>query len=81
REQALHWLRADLVAYSKLLDSGNSEDRSFVSERLRHWQRDSDLAGLRDKDSVAKLPAEEQAACKQLWVNVEMLLRKAEAKK
>jgi hypothetical protein len=39
------------------------------------------LVGIRDKDSVAKLSAEEQAACKQLWVNVEMLLRKAEAKK
>ena len=48
-----------------------------VQRRLRHWQGDQDLAGLRDPAAVAQLPAEEQQACRQLWADVEALLAKA----
>ncbi len=41
---------------------------------MSHWQQDTDLSGLRDKGAVAKLPAEEQQACRQLWAEVEALL-------
>jgi hypothetical protein len=34
------------------------------------------LTGLRDKDAVANLPAEEQEACRELWAEVETLLQK-----
>ncbi len=80
RQQARDWLRADLSAYGKRLDGGKPEDRRFVQERLQHWQRDSDLAGLRDKESVARLPNEEQEACRKLWADVDALLRKAQEK-
>ena len=48
---------------------------------LRHWQADPDLSGLRDTAELAKLPADEQEACKKLWADVQALLDKAEPKK
>ena len=46
---------------------------------LRHWQEDADLAALRDKAAVAKLPESEREACRRLWAEVESLLAKAAA--
>lgn len=40
----------------------------------------SDLSGLRDAASLAKLPEAEQTACRALWAEVEALLKKAEGK-
>jgi tetratricopeptide (TPR) repeat protein len=81
RQQARAWLGADLAAYAKLLDGNNPQLRGAVEQRLQHWQKDADLAGLRDKDTVAKLPAEEQEACQKLWAEVEALLQKAREKR
>jgi serine/threonine-protein kinase len=79
RQQALEWLRADLVAYGKLLEGDQPQVRRFVLHRLRGWQDHSDLAGLRDPAAVTKLPADEQDACQQLWAEVQALLGKADA--
>jgi tetratricopeptide (TPR) repeat protein len=73
RQQALAWLRADLSAYDKLA-AGN---KAAVRQRLRHWQQDADLAGVRDQDALAKLPAEERTAWAKLWADVDALLRRA----
>jgi hypothetical protein len=70
----LDWLRADLTAYGRLLESGKPDDRRLVWQRLRHWQGDRDLAGLRDRAAVARLPADEREACRQLWAEVQALL-------
>jgi serine/threonine protein kinase/tetratricopeptide (TPR) repeat protein len=77
RKQALEWLRADLDLWSKHLESGKPQDRKLVQEKLRWWQKDTDLAGIRDKDAVAKHPAVEREACQQLWADVAKLLEKA----
>src|SRR5262249_35767530 len=76
RKQALDWLRADLAAHEKQLKSGQQEDRAFVAKRLHHWQRDADLAGLRDQEAIAKLTVQERQACEKLWADVEALLQK-----
>jgi tetratricopeptide (TPR) repeat protein len=81
RKQALDWLQADLSAHGKLVDGGKSADRTMVQQRLQHWQRDSDLSGLRDKGAVAKLPADERQACEKLWADVAALLEKTQTKK
>jgi hypothetical protein len=47
---------------------------------LRHWQKDSDLAGIRDAAVLDKLLVEERAACERLWADVAALLKKAEEK-
>jgi hypothetical protein len=49
----------------------------MVQQWLRHWQKDTDLAGLRDKEAMAKLPAQEQKAFTQFWADVAALVKKA----
>jgi hypothetical protein len=56
RCHALTWLRADLAAYAKLAESDNAATKQAVRQRLEHWQKDADLAGLRDAEALAKLP-------------------------
>jgi serine/threonine protein kinase/tetratricopeptide (TPR) repeat protein len=81
RRQALAWLRADLLLWQTRLEGAKPEDRALVQKTLRHWQRDSDLAGLRDADAVAHLPAEERETCRTLWADVAEVLKKAGASK
>jgi len=52
-----------------------SASRSSIGSRA------SDLAGIRDPAAVAKLPADEQEACKKLWADVAALLKMVEGKK
>jgi eukaryotic-like serine/threonine-protein kinase len=80
RRQALDWLKAELLAWGKALDSGPPQARPFLVKTLSRWQQDSDLAGLRDRAALAKLPAEERVACTQLWADVAALQKKAEEK-
>jgi serine/threonine-protein kinase len=79
RKQALDWLRADLALWTKQLDSDQPADRAAVQPAMRHWQQDTDLAGIRDQDALEKLPAEERAACERLWADVAALLKKAQS--
>jgi serine/threonine-protein kinase len=78
RQQALDWLRADLAVRTKRLESGQPTDRAAVQQAMKHWQRDSDLADIRDDGALAKLPAEERAACEKLWADVAAMRKKAE---
>jgi superkiller protein 3 len=78
RKQALDWLRADLAAWTRQLESGPPADRAAAQKMLRHWQQDSDLAGIRDRAALAKVPEDERAALSQLWADVAALLQKAE---
>jgi serine/threonine-protein kinase len=80
RRQALAWLRADLAAYRQLLTRGPDANlRNVVRQRLAHWQQDSDLAALRDKDALDKLPEDEQKSWRELWDEVARLLQQANA--
>jgi serine/threonine-protein kinase len=76
RRQALDWLKAELAACSKTLESGAPQARPAVVSTLEHWKEDSDLAGIREPAALARLPQEERAACKQLWSNVDGLRSK-----
>ncbi len=77
RRQALDWLRADLAVWGKLLASGPPRDRPTVAQTLRQWQKDPDLAGIRDAAALAKLSADERKAFTRLWADVAALLEKA----
>jgi hypothetical protein len=74
RRQALTWLRAELSLRAKQLRNSNPAERAAVQEFLRRWQSDPDLAGLRDRDALAGLSAEERQACRKLWADVEALV-------
>jgi hypothetical protein len=80
RRQVLDWLRAERADHARVLKSGRSSARPAVRQMLEHWRRDPDLAGLRDREGLAKLPAAERADWQKLWSEVEELLSQAAEK-
>jgi serine/threonine-protein kinase len=74
RRQALDWLSAELRLYGSLDPAANSRVRQW----LAHWQRDRDLASVRDKEELAKLPDDERRRWRKLWEDVEVLLKQVE---
>jgi serine/threonine-protein kinase len=82
RKQALDWLRAELAALSKQLETARPADRAEVRRTLLEWLkgdgRDDDFASIRDTAALEKLPPDEQKAFAQLWADVAALLKKAE---
>ncbi len=79
RRQALDWLKNELTAWCKLLESGPPQARPFIAQTLQHWRKDTDLGGIREAEALAKLPADEQKACARLWTDAAELLKKASA--
>jgi serine/threonine protein kinase/Flp pilus assembly protein TadD len=80
RKRALDWLRADLAQYAKAVDHGPAQARPAVAKQLEHWQRDSDLARVRDPGALAKLPERERQDWQKLWADVKELFTKAGGK-
>jgi Tfp pilus assembly protein PilF len=78
REEALKWLRADLGAWAQLLDK-NALAAVPIRHLMKHWQSDSDLAGVREEKELGKLSAEERAAWDKLWAEVGALSKRARA--
>jgi serine/threonine-protein kinase len=70
RQQALDWLRADL-AYGMMLAHTCLAAREFVSLKLRRWNADPELAGIRDEDALDELPEAQRRAWRQFWADVE----------
>jgi serine/threonine-protein kinase len=73
RRQTLRWLRADMAAYTKLAERDDPKLKQAIQQRLKHWQKDADLASVRDKKAVEKLPLDEHKPWQQLWADVEAL--------
>jgi serine/threonine-protein kinase len=81
RRQAVAWLRADLAFWTKQTEGDDAKARTVVHQKMKHWQTDADLAGLRDQEDLPKLPEAERDECRQLWDDVAALLKKVETKK
>ena len=64
RRQALDWLHAEPAAWTKILASGPTEEKGVIVQTLKQWQKDADLAGIRDGKALAKRPEAERAALK-----------------
>jgi tetratricopeptide (TPR) repeat protein len=77
RRYALDGLKAELTLWTKQLEAGPSEN---IVQTLNHWQKEPDLAGIREAAALAKLSADERTAFTQLWADVTTLLKKAEEK-
>src|SRR5262249_10514682 len=73
RRQALDWLRADLAAYASWAKGDDPKQKAVVRQRLGHWQKDADLACVRDQAALDRLPEDERAAWQRLWDDVESL--------
>jgi hypothetical protein len=81
RKQAMDWLRADLAIRAKQAVSQKKDDRAMVVQFLKHWQKDPDLAGVRDRSALEKLPDAERAEWEKLWADVAELLKKVQDQK
>jgi serine/threonine-protein kinase len=73
RRQALVWLKAEFVRWARQALSEKSQDWASVRQTLRHWEEDTDLAGVRG-EALAKLPEAEREAWQRLWDEVDALL-------
>jgi WD40 repeat protein/serine/threonine protein kinase len=80
RRQAVAWLRDELGRQRKTLAEGDPTARTAVVKCVSSWKEDGWLAGLRDPGAVARLPADEQAACRQLWADVDALVKQGPGK-
>jgi hypothetical protein len=80
RRQALDWLRADLAAWAKELAKKTPEARAAVREQMQHWQTDTDLAGVRGPEALAKLPEGERRDWQKLWSDLADMLKRAQEK-
>ena len=74
RAQARDWLRADLALHAKQISTASA--RAAVMPILEQWKRASDLAGIRDPDRLARLPASEQSVWRTLWADVDSRLKR-----
>jgi serine/threonine-protein kinase len=79
RQEALAWLRADLDGWAQLLrdDAGTA---AVVARMLTDWQRDRDLAGIRDDETLGRLPENEQKLWRHFWSDVAVLRQRAATK-
>jgi hypothetical protein len=76
RTRALEWLRADLALWTQRLDA-TPADRAPVQDALNRLRREKDLAGVREPEELAKLPASERAAFIRLWADINDLLARS----
>jgi hypothetical protein len=74
RRQAMDWLRADLALCIKRLKGADETFLAFVQQRLERWQREPDLAGLREAAALARLSPDEREAWGALWADVRAFL-------
>jgi len=75
RGQALDWLKAELKVWTKLLESASPRARLTIFLALSNWQHESDLAGIRDTQALARLPKVEQTEWQARWAEVAALLK------
>ena len=77
RKRAVEWLAADLARRAEHAWAGTPQAKAEVAHKLQWWKADPDLAGIRDAAAIGARPADEQAACRALWAEVDALLARA----
>jgi serine/threonine-protein kinase len=76
RRQAREWLRADLAAWAKTLESESQASRDLAKEMLTLWLVEPDVSRLREPGALMNLPAEEREGWTLLWREVRLTLEK-----
>jgi tetratricopeptide (TPR) repeat protein len=80
RRQALDWLRADRQAWDRRIDREPDKVPKIV-EQMHHWLTDTDFAGVRGAEALARLPEAEREPWQTLWSDIANTLARAQAKK
>jgi hypothetical protein len=73
RGAALRWLRAELDAWARRKETGTPQERAEARQAAQRWQRDPDLARVRDPEALGLLPAGERQEWTRLWADVAAL--------
>lgn len=73
RRPALNWLTADLAAWRKRLADDPAGNRDAVHRTMAHWLTDADLASVRERTELEKLPLDERVGWVKLWTEVREL--------
>jgi tetratricopeptide (TPR) repeat protein len=81
RGLALEWLRADLAAWRRLLEREPDKIGPLIVQQMRHWLADTDFAGVRGPEALAKRPESERKSWQRLWDDVANTLARAQARK
>jgi serine/threonine-protein kinase len=76
--QAREWLQADLSAWVRRLDSDPAAARGDVRKTLTDWRDDPELACVRDRSELKKLPADERKEYLALWDRVDAVLARTQ---
>jgi len=80
RKQALDWLRANLKANRQQMDKTPDKAGPVIARRMQHWLQDTDFAGVRGAEALARLPEAERKEWQKLWEEVEALRQRAAGK-
>jgi serine/threonine-protein kinase len=80
RQRAWHWLRADLVLWTRLVERGEVGP-SRLGRTLDLWRKDPALASVRDPAALARLDADERQQWRRLWQDVDALRQRVSRKK
>jgi eukaryotic-like serine/threonine-protein kinase len=81
RRRAHDWLKADLMAWSKVVHDGPTQNQSPAPQMLAHWKVDPDLKSVREPTELARFPEPEQTNWRKLWAEVDVLLKDAMTQK
>jgi hypothetical protein len=74
RAKALEWFSADLAVRRAQIKSGKAEQARDARAKLRYWQTDADLAGVRDTEALARMAETESDGWRELWRAVASLV-------
>jgi len=77
--QATAWLRANLVVWSIVLDRGKESDRQLLLKSIYEWRSEPRFTSIREQEAILGWPPEQQAQCRALWRDVNLLVMRAEA--
>jgi hypothetical protein len=77
RLQALAWLKADLELWRQQAAGGQPAVVQAVIKNLSRWQRDPNLASVRDDKALSVLAEAERKQWQSFWGEVAMVLEQA----
>ena len=62
-----------LAVWTERAEKGTAAQRGAIFGRMQYWQRDADLAGIREETALARLADSERQAWRKFWADVEAL--------
>jgi hypothetical protein len=75
RGQAEVWLSGALAGADRVAAEDRPDRRQAAVASLRRWQKDRELAAVRDADALGGLPADERRRWEGLWARVAVVIR------